>query len=81
MMTESGITDKADLISKLFKEKYICEEITANKENLELIKGFSGGEKGKGVEKFLKDRAWNENQAGKTRVYLIKERSSGLHHR
>lgn len=77
MMTESGITDRADLISKLFKEKYICEEITANKENLELIKVFSGGEKGKGVEKFLKDRAWNENQAGKTRVYLIKERSSG----
>ena len=42
-----------------FKEKYICEELTSEECNKTLIKTFSGGRYGKGVETFLKNAAWD----------------------
>lgn len=77
-MINSSSMDKVATIKKLFKDKYIFEEIQSDPKNKELVKHFSGGLKGKGVELFLKEKAWNASLSGKTKVYLVKYKSTGF---
>lgn len=66
-----------ELIRKQFNDNYSCEEITSSEHNLKIIQGFSGGEKGKGLENYLKNYAWEASKAGRSRVYLIKKKETG----
>ncbi len=76
-MNGSDAFDKSEILRKLFKERFSCVEITEDIQNKELIKTFDGGAKGKGVETFLKEKAWEDSSLGRSRVYLIKERKDG----
>ena len=77
-MTMTSLSASYENIKAKFDEKYSCEEITSNSSNLELIKKFSGGALGAGVEHYLKDKAWDASTSGESRVYLVKERKTGV---
>ncbi len=72
-----SIQDKAAQIRSRFEEKYTCEEITARSENAELIKSFSGGRYGRGLEEFLKLNAWSADTDNRSKVYLVKDKTNG----
>lgn len=57
---------------KIFNS-YCCELITNNEHNKNLIKDFEATEFGKSLENYLKEKAWEEDIDGETRVYLIKD--------
>lgn len=76
-LESAAIVERARSISKLFKDKYECEELRSKADNKEILKYFDGGYKGRGLEVFLKERAWVFDKAGNTKVYLVKEKGTG----
>lgn len=52
--------------------------MTSNPANELLIQNFIANQQGKGLEIFLKSKAWQEDIDGSTRVYLVKDKSSGV---
>ena len=54
------------------------EALTSNKINQSLVKAFNACKQGKGLEKYLHDNAWDEDINGGTKVYLVKDRETGV---
>ena len=48
--------------------------MTSNEENKMAIQSFVASKKGKSLEKYLKESAWEEDVTGNTKVYLVKDR-------
>ena len=61
-----------------FFKKFYPELLTSNKANKQLIEEFVATEEGKELEKFLKDRAWEADSEGETRVYLVKDENGSV---
>ncbi len=73
-MTQINIQEQKDWL----KSQLTVEFLTSDPANESLIQSFSANKQGKGLELFLKSRAWQEDIDGSTRVYLVKEKSSGV---
>lgn len=52
--------------------------MTSNPANELLIQNFIANQQGKGLEIFFKSKAWQEDIDGSTKVYLVKDKSSGV---
>lgn len=52
--------------------------LTSSKRNQLDIQKFSANKQGKGLEKYLKECAWEEDINGGTKVYLVKDRRTGV---
>ncbi|MEY8412784.1 hypothetical protein AALB51_16315 [Lachnospiraceae bacterium 62-26] len=72
-MFEIGIIDKREL----FKTFYL-ERLTLNEENIQLISQFKATDEGKNLETYLKDKAWEADLEGESRVYLVKDESDSI---
>lgn len=70
---EIGIIDKREL----FKTFYL-ERLTLNEENIQLISQFKATDEGKNLETYLKDKAWEADLEGESRVYLVKDESDSI---
>ncbi|MBD5559941.1 MAG: hypothetical protein HDQ87_06235 [Clostridia bacterium] len=59
-----------------FKERFYVEALREKKENLEAIKTFTGTEHGEWLAGYLREDAWADDEAGVTRVYLVRDAST-----
>lgn len=75
---------KADIDEKKNYEKaclkfntlFCIEKLTDKEENKSTINNFDGGDKGRGIVTYLKERAWNEMSSGDSCYYLIKDKQT-----
>ena len=51
--------------------------LTSDGAHRDIIKNFCAKPEGKGLEQFLKELAWDEDERGSTKVYLVKEKTTG----
>lgn len=58
------------------KEQLIIEALTSHESNKCAVQSFVASKKGKGLERYLKEFAWEEDIAGNTKVYLVKDRKT-----
>ena len=49
------------------------ELLTSDESNREKVRSFRADKLGKGLELYLKENAWNDDQNGVTKVYLVKD--------
>lgn len=56
---------------KAFLDSFICERLTANADNNELIQAFKS-KRGSGLVSYLIENGWEEDSSGKVAFYLIK---------
>lgn len=52
--------------------------LTSNKINQSVVKEFNACKQGKRLEKYLHDNAWEEDISGGTKVYLVKDKKTGV---
>lgn len=57
-----------------FFNAFRCEILTSTDENKVLIKNFKANDKGKTLEDYLKNQAWDDTVEGETKVYLVKDK-------
>lgn len=62
---------------EIFK-KFHSERITFREDNLQLLSGFKATDEGKYLETYLKDKAWEADLEGETRVYLVKDERDSI---
>ncbi len=63
---------------ELYSKEFTCEALTCNIENKILIQNFYANDKGKNLEKYLKECAWEEDIEGETKVYLVKDKNNQI---
>lgn len=56
-----------------FYQRFQCEVLTSSDKNQSEIQDFSSKIRKNSLEQYLKERAWESDSNGKTRVYLIRE--------
>lgn len=61
-----------------FFQNFYSEILTSKQINQQLIKDFAATSEGKGLEEYLKNRAWEADLEGETRVYLIKDQYNSI---
>lgn len=59
-------------------KKFHFELLTSKEENLQLINEFSATDEGKSLEAYLKEKAWEADFEGETRVYLVKDEEGAV---
>lgn len=69
MVIDINIQEQCELLRSQLK----IELLTSDEANREIIKNFRSDKKGKGLERYLKEDAWREDQQGITKVYLVKD--------
>ena len=69
MVIDINIQEQCELLRSQLK----IELLTSYEANREIIKNFRSDKKGKGLERYLKEDAWGEDQQGITKVYLVKD--------
>lgn len=58
---------------KDYFQKFHIELLTSNERNRDAIISFSATEEGKPLEGYLKNKAWEADTEGETKVYLVKD--------
>lgn len=58
------------------KEQLVVETFTSSESNKCAVQGFVASKKGKGLERYLKENAWEEDIDGNTKVYLVKDKNT-----
>ncbi len=61
-----------------FFQNFYPEILTSNQVNQQLINDFVATSEGKGLEDYLKNKAWKADLEGETRVYLVKDQNSSI---
>lgn len=61
-----------------FFKKFHSEILTSKQVNKQLIKDFVATSEGKNLEYFLKDKAWEADLEGETKVYLVKDQDDSI---
>lgn len=61
-----------------FFNAFRCEILTSTDENKVLIKNFKANDKGKALEDYLKNQAWDDTVEGETKVYLVKDKKDQI---
>lgn len=61
-----------------FFQNFYPEILTSNQVNQQLINDFVATSEGKGLEDYLKNKAWKADLEGETRVYLVKDPNSSI---
>ncbi len=61
-----------------FFKKFHSERITVREDNLRLLRDFKATDEGKNLETYLKDKAWEADLEGETRVYLVKDDNDSI---
>ncbi len=69
MVVNINIQEQRELLRSRFKVDFL----TSDKANITKIQAFHSCKSGTGLESYLKENAWNEDQQGITKVYLIKD--------
>ncbi len=72
-MSEIKVRDEREY----FKRFYV-ELLTSNADNLQEIEHFSATENGKNLELYLKNKAWDADSEGETKVYLVKDEEDSI---
>lgn len=57
---------------ELFKKRFFIERLTTKLSNKQAITCFRGDPRGENIERYLKDKAWNDDLDGETKTFLIK---------
>ncbi len=57
----------------MLRSRLRVELLTDDESNKEIIRSFRADRKGKALEYFLKENAWDEDRKGVTKVYLVKD--------
>ena len=52
--------------------------MTSKQINQQLINDFAATRQGKGLEDYLKNKAWKADLEGETKVYLVKDREGSI---
>lgn len=61
-----------------FFRKFYPELLTSKKINSQLINDFIATDEGKKLEEYLKNKAWDADSDGETRVYLVKDEDDSI---
>lgn len=61
-----------------FFQNFYPEILTSKQINQQLINDFAATGEGKGLENYLKNKAWEADLEGETRVYLVKDQNSSI---
>lgn len=69
MVSHINIQEQRELLRSRLKIDFL----TSDEENLTRIQAFHSSKSGKSLENYLKENAWNEDQQGITKVYLVKD--------
>ncbi len=61
-----------------FFQSFYPEILTSKQINQQLINDFAATRQGKGLEDYLKNKAWKADLEGETKVYLVKDREGSI---
>lgn len=61
-----------------FFQNFYPEILTSKQANKQLINDFVATAEGKGLEDYLKNKAWEADSEGETRVYLVKDQDGSI---
>lgn len=61
-----------------FFQNFYPEILTSKQVNQQLINSFVANDKGKGLEDYLKNKAWKADLEGETKVYLVKDLNNSI---
>lgn len=61
-----------------FQTNFEIERLSLDEANKKLIKNFTAPQIGKKLEEYLKEKAWDDDLEGETKVYLIKDNTGFL---
>ena len=61
-----------------FFQNFYPEILTSSQANRQLIKEFAATDEGKGLEDYLKNKAWDADLEGETKVYLVKDQNGSI---
>ncbi len=67
-----GNTLTIDEVRDYFRS-FKCKVLTSSEHNRSEIQGFSSSIKKNRLEKYLKNEAWDDDESGKTRVFLVRD--------
>ena len=73
-MTYISIQEQKDYL----KAQLVVETLTFNEENKIAIQSFVASKRGKALERYLKESAWEEDVTGNTKVYLVKDSQTNM---
>lgn len=73
MVSNINLQKQRELLSSRLKIDFL----TSDEANITKIQAFHSSRSGKHLERYLKEKAWDEDQQGITKVYLVKDVETG----